>query len=72
MDFGAEIWASRQTLALVFIRTYGFNKWNFVVFEVLMAASVKMTAFWDVLPGCLVAVYQWYGGVFCLHQGSSW
>jgi hypothetical protein len=34
-------------------------------FQVLMAASMKMTVFWDVAPCSLVEVYR---GACCLHH----
>jgi hypothetical protein len=44
-------------------------------FQVLTAASMKMTVFWDVAPSCLVEVHRRFRGVCCLHRhpddGSS-
>jgi hypothetical protein len=43
-----------------------------VRFEVLTAASLKMTVFSDIAPGSLVAVDRRFRGAYCLHdQGSD-
>jgi hypothetical protein len=39
----------------------------FVRFQVLTAASMKMTVFWVVSPCILVEVYQRFRGACCLH-----
>jgi hypothetical protein len=41
-------------------------------FQVLTAASMKMTVFWDVTPCCLVETDRRFRGSFCLrHQGDE-
>jgi hypothetical protein len=41
-------------------------------FQVLTAASMKMTAFWDIAPCSLVKVDQCFRGSYCLHhQGDK-
>jgi hypothetical protein len=43
-----------------------------VRFQVLTAASMKMTVFWDVAPCSLVDVYRRFRGTYCLHhQGDE-
>jgi hypothetical protein len=37
-------------------------------FQVLMAASMKMTVFWDVAPCTLVEVYRRFRSAYCLHN----
>jgi hypothetical protein len=39
-----------------------------VRFQVLKAANMKITVFWDVSVCCLVDVYRRLGGVHCLHH----
>jgi hypothetical protein len=43
----------------------------FVRFQVLMAASMTMTAFWDIAICGLVEVGWCFRGVFCLHHQSE-
>jgi hypothetical protein len=44
-----------------------------VRFQVLTAASMKMTVFWVVAPCNLIDVYRHFRGACCLHhQGSPW
>jgi hypothetical protein len=41
--------------------------------QVLTAASMKITIFWDVAPCSLVEVYRRFRGAFCLHyQGDEY
>jgi hypothetical protein len=43
-----------------------------VTFQVLTAASMKMTVFWDVRLCCLVEAYRRFRGTCCLHhQGDE-
>jgi hypothetical protein len=42
-----------------------------VRFQVLTAASMKMTAFWNTAPCSLVEVDRRFRGAYCLHQGTS-
>jgi hypothetical protein len=43
-----------------------------VRFQVLTAANMKMTVFWDVAPCSLVEVYRRFRGTYCLnHQGDD-
>jgi hypothetical protein len=45
---------------------------NIARFQVLMVASVKMIAFWDIAPCSLVVVDQRFSGAQCLHhQGND-
>jgi hypothetical protein len=45
---------------------------GYVRFQVLTAASMKMTAFWDIKPSCLVEIYRRFGRAYCLHhQGDG-
>jgi len=39
-------------------------------FQVLTAASMKMTAFWDIAP-CSVVVQRRFKDAYCLHQGDD-
>jgi hypothetical protein len=39
-----------------------------VRFQVLTAASMKMTLFWDVAPCSLVEIDRHFGGTYCLHH----
>jgi hypothetical protein len=39
-----------------------------VRFQVLTAASMKMTVFWDIAPCSLVEVYRRFRGACCLHH----
>jgi hypothetical protein len=51
------------------------TSWTCDRFQVLMAASMKMTALWDTAPCSLLGVYQHFRSVYCLHhQGDepSW
>jgi hypothetical protein len=36
-------------------------------FEVLMAANIKITVFWDVMPCSSVKRSHRFGGIYCLH-----
>jgi hypothetical protein len=46
---------------------------SYGTFQVLMVASMKMTAFWDVAPCSLVEVDRRFRGVYCLHyQDDEW
>jgi hypothetical protein len=47
------------------------NKVDKVIFQVLMAASMKMTVFWDVAPCRLVEVYQRFRGARCFHHEGN-
>jgi hypothetical protein len=38
------------------------------IFEVLIAATMKGTIFWDVTPCSLVKVYRHFEGKYCPHQ----
>jgi hypothetical protein len=40
----------------------------FVIFEVLIAASMKITAFWDIVPHSLIEVDWRFRGAYCLHR----
>jgi hypothetical protein len=43
-----------------------------VRFQILMAANMKMTAFWDIVPCSLVEVDRRFRGAYCLHhQGDE-
>jgi hypothetical protein len=44
------------------------NEQTYVRFQVLTAANMKMTVFWDVAPCCLLEVYRRLRGVCCLHH----
>jgi hypothetical protein len=45
---------------------------TFVRFQVLTAASMKMTLIWNVAPCNLVEVYRRFKGAYCLHhQGDE-
>jgi hypothetical protein len=48
-----------------------YRKYRDVTFQVLTAASMKMTAFWDVAPRSLVEVDRRLRGAYCLHQGDE-
>jgi hypothetical protein len=37
-------------------------------FQLLTAASMKITVFWDVAPYSLVEVYRRFKGAYCLHH----
>jgi hypothetical protein len=39
-----------------------------VRFQVLMAAGMKVTAFWDIAPCSLIEVERRFRGVYCLHH----
>jgi hypothetical protein len=39
-----------------------------VRFQVLMAASMKIRAFWDVAPCSLVGIDRRFRGAYCLHH----
>jgi hypothetical protein len=41
---------------------------HFVRFEVLTAASMKMTVFWFAAPRSLVEIYRLFRGACCLHH----
>jgi hypothetical protein len=43
-----------------------------VRFQVLTTVSIKIRAFWDVLPCSLVGVDQHFGSVYCLHHQPWW
>jgi hypothetical protein len=44
---------------------------NYVRFQVLMAASMKIRAFWDIAP-CSLGVDRHFRGAYCLHhQGEG-
>jgi hypothetical protein len=41
-------------------------------FKVLTAASMKMTAFWDIAPCSLIEVDRRFRGAYCVHhQGDD-
>jgi hypothetical protein len=40
-------------------------------FQVLPAANMKMTVFWDVVPSGLIEIYQFSEVYNCLHQQSA-
>jgi hypothetical protein len=41
-------------------------------FQVLTVASMKMTAFWDIVPCSLIEVYRSFGREYCFHhQGDD-
>jgi hypothetical protein len=44
---------------------------NYVRFQVLTDASIKMTAFRDIVPCSLVEVYRRFTGTYCLSSGRS-
>jgi hypothetical protein len=44
-----------------------FSKCNFVKFQVLTAASMNMTVFWDVAPCNLIKDYRRFRDAYCLH-----
>jgi hypothetical protein len=39
-----------------------------VIFQVISAASMQMTAFWNIPPCSLVEVDRRFGGAYCLHH----
>jgi hypothetical protein len=46
------------------------NKINFIIvrFQVLMAANMKVTVIWDIMPCSLVETDQHFRGAYCLHH----
>jgi hypothetical protein len=40
-------------------------------FQILTAATVKRTAFWDIAPCCIVEVDRRLRGAYCLHHHSD-
>jgi hypothetical protein len=42
------------------------QKKSSVIFQILMAASLKMTAFWDIAPCSLAEVDRRFRGAYCL------
>jgi hypothetical protein len=44
---------------------------HLVRYQVLTAASMKMTVFWDVAPCSLVEVYRRFRGAYFLHHGAT-
>jgi hypothetical protein len=44
------------------------NEYEFVTFQVLTAASMKMIAFWDIEPCSLVVVDGRFRSAYCLHH----
>jgi hypothetical protein len=59
-----------KTFSTVYIscRTGLPNKKFGMRFQVLMAVSMKMTAFWDIMPCNLAEVDQCFRGSYCLHH----
>jgi hypothetical protein len=48
------------------------NRVDFVRFQVLMVASMKMTDFWDVALHSLVEIYRHFRASCCLpHKGDE-
>jgi hypothetical protein len=47
---------------------FGAGTGNSVGFQVLTAASMDMTTFWDIVPCCIVEVDGRFGSGFCLHH----
>jgi hypothetical protein len=48
------------------------QKWTHVTFEVVTAASMKMTAFWDTAPYSVAEIDRRFRDAYCLHyQGST-
>jgi hypothetical protein len=43
----------------------------YIKFQVLTAASVTMTVFWEVAPWSVVEIGQHFGGTHCLHQDNG-
>jgi hypothetical protein len=43
---------------------------GYVRFQVLTAAIMKMTAFWDIAPCSLIEGDRRFRGVYCHHQGD--
>jgi hypothetical protein len=48
--------------------SYGIRRFIILKFQVLAAASVKLTAFWDIAPCCSVEVDERFRDVYCLHN----
>jgi hypothetical protein len=49
-----------------------FKNGPFVIFQVLMAASMKIRSLWDIAPCSLVGVDRCFRDVYCLHnQGDD-
>jgi hypothetical protein len=68
-----------RTYQVLYVSLYLlFNYYNFTTlvcesisilrFQVLMAASMKMTVFWDVAPCSLIQTDPCFGGAYCLHH----
>jgi hypothetical protein len=48
------------------------NTESYVKLQVLMVASMKMIAFWDIVPCSFIEVDQRFRGAYCLHhQGNK-
>jgi hypothetical protein len=64
-----------NTCIMVQACLYHSQVWNskyIVRFEVLTAASMKMTVFWYIAPCSLVEIDRRFRGAYCLHnQGSA-
>jgi hypothetical protein len=58
---GAPPWLSPSS-AQILMKTIT----SMVIFQVLMAASIKMTVLWDAVPCSVVEVYQYFRGACCL------
>jgi hypothetical protein len=55
----------------LYLMAWHRDKFTFVWFNVLMAASMKMRAFWDIAP-CSLGVDRHFGRAYCLHhQGDE-
>jgi len=55
------------------LRSNDSNREHFMIFQVLTAASMNMTAFCNIAPCSLVEVDRRFRGYYCLHhQGDDW
>jgi hypothetical protein len=54
----------RWNSTLAQIKTHG----DFVRFQVLTTANMKITVFWDAVPCSLVKIYRRFRGACCLHH----
>jgi hypothetical protein len=66
-----DIWSNSKHLSQDFtqkVMEKFRNRIGLVRFEVLTAASIKMTVFWVVAPYSVVEVYRRFRGACCLHN----